>query len=179
MLKFKFSQTCPVYQVRVASFSFGTTTRLQSPSPNGTRTTRTRHSMSDFLDEVDPPELNSSEREKEILSYRKTIDALTMELDGLGSRVRELEQAKQESQIILEEARNINRIMLEQASQGGMLFGRDSLYSSGISNGSAQQQGEEERQLELETAEKERYQQLLEEEKEKVLCANTEYCTNL
>ena len=36
-------------------------------------------------------------KEREIVSYQKTIEALTDELDGLRTRVRDLEQAKQEN----------------------------------------------------------------------------------
>lgn len=96
-------------------------------------------------------ELRSDVESKEckILSYQKTIEALTMELDGLRSRVRDLEQAKHEAH--------------------NMLVSRGDAAASSLSNGTQEPVREklEEERKKLED-EKEKYKQLLEEESEKV-----------
>lgn len=142
MIKYRFCQTCPVQQVRVTSFSFSSTSPCNStPSPNSKR--EDHRSMSDIIDEE--VALNPTNgRDLEIFSYRKTIETLSKELDAFGSRVKELEQAKKESQSILEQARSMNQSMLEQAS---------------ISNGSVQNEELLARELEFERAERVKHQE--------------------
>ena len=178
LLRFKFEQLCPVYQIRVASFSFGTGMSGNSTSRGGggkkkkAESKPVRSSIADFqigqmqeIPELKPIELGSKDREissykktietlteelkafenksHEVSSYKKTIEALTEELDGLRSHVRGLEQAKLEVQ--------------------------SALAASG-STSSAGQQEEDElvKELEEERLEKEQYKNLYEEEKEKV-----------
>jgi chromosome segregation ATPase len=179
MVKFKFCQTCPVKQVRISSFSFSSApaqSTVNSPSLSA-RKAVSRHSISDLVDVPEPEGMDAGDgRDLEIFAYKKTIEAISKELDifrhrvkeledakrdldGFRSRVRELEEdrrelhgfrtqvkeleaAKKESQAILEQARNINQSMIEQASQVLPVAKEDSLTSSGISHGSMQQQEE-------------------------------------
>lgn len=148
MLKFKFGQSCPVYQIRVTSFSFGTSHLIGSShstaSTEGTKTL-SRHSIN-YLQEVPQPQPEVDSKEREITSYQKTIETLTKELDELRSRVRDLEQMKLENQ---------NLLAKEKEKLAGVVM-------SGI------QQEELRKDLEAEREEKENYKQLLQEETDKV-----------
>ncbi len=131
-------------------------------------------------------QLKSTERE--ILSYKKTIKTLEEELDSLRVRVRDLERARHESQSSSELAANTSQrfkrdsqgmgaresqsslelgIRLKYGCQGNGTREKDSLSSSGISNSSTHLE-ELAKELELERAEKEKFQQLFEEEREQV-----------
>lgn len=172
LLRFKFEQVCPVYQIRVASFSFGTgMSGCSTPQGGGKKAESkpVRSSVACFqvqeIPELKTVELESKDREissykktietlteelkaleikaREISSYKKTIEALTEELDGLRSRVRGLEQAKHEGQSAL-------------------------ATSSGSTSSAGQQEEELVRELEEERLEKERYKNLYQDEREQV-----------
>lgn len=106
MLEFKFNQACPVYQVRVATFSFGipvpsteTATSPGTRKADGILEAPPRFSITGYNQARETTALKEDleKKDKEICSYKKTIETLSAELDELRSRVRDLEQAKRES----------------------------------------------------------------------------------
>ena len=119
----------------------------------------------------------SKEVEKELSSYKKTILTLTEEVDSMRSHVRELEQSKQESQALLEQVRRENQLMDKE---------KESLSSSGVSSSNAVQREEHlAQELQREKEEKEKFENLLEEEKALVysqyictVCMCIYACTN-
>jgi len=113
MLKYKFGQQCPLNlqiqehpKLPTASAALSMTTSVPnyrqsySGPPSNSRMTESLITMLP-PPSVEPPKLNPKilhmkidleKKDREITSYQKTIEALTEELDGLGKRVKELEQ---------------------------------------------------------------------------------------
>lgn len=120
MLKCKFEQQCPVYSVRVSSYTFGSS-RSSGPASTTTTTTTTiennnsssgnsssarpaRKSEYSLLTDTAVLELAQMKKlmeskNREVCSYKKTIETLTEELDGLRARVKDLEQSKKEARM--------------------------------------------------------------------------------
>ena len=113
MLKYKFGQQCPLnchiqeHPKPTAAAQSSLTTSVpyfrQSYSglPLNLRMTESMMTTLPPPPSVEPPKLDPKllhmkidleKKDREITSYQKTIEALTEELDGLGKRVKELEQ---------------------------------------------------------------------------------------
>lgn len=58
--------------------------------------------------------IDLEKKEREIISYKKTIEALTEELDGLGRRVKELEQAMRTGSKELHRKSKIDKVTVEE-----------------------------------------------------------------
>lgn len=162
MVTFKFGQICPVYFVRVGSFSFGMPTSNSSTS----NTSDLNQRKSDNLvvpSQYSIESLNQSQaresvkdqletKDKEICSYKKAIETMTAELDEMRSRVHDLEHAKRESAILLARERE------------GSIARKEERESSAIE--------ELRKEVAAERREKEKYRDQLQEEMEKVVQRN-------
>ena len=98
MIKFKFEQQCPIHQVRVQNFSFdqhNSTSGSSYSSPIGSRRL-VLQSASPSMDEQE-----MGERAENQNVHKKTIQTLEEDLEGLRSRVSDLEQEKHETQLLL------------------------------------------------------------------------------
>lgn len=107
ILKFKFGQHCPVYQVRVQNFSLDgvhNTSNHSSPLSSRKLDSISQSSFSTLgpsqEQEITELRIEIESKGREIASYKKTIKALSVEMDELRSRVRDLEHEKHESQIL-------------------------------------------------------------------------------
>ena len=147
LLAFKFSQQCPVYQVRAPNFSFNTAFSSGSnhSSPvhsrkffdNGSHSSAQEQETKELRGEIEC-------KDHEIASYKKTIKALSVEMDELRTRVRDLEQEKHESQLFSSAEERVERAASSGAYEGAVAM------------------------LEERKAEVERLEQSLQEEREKV-----------